>query len=66
MPLENAWDLGRRCKVADKWGKKDVLEYARQLKSPFEEIGKNNGQGLSPAIQRLREIAGKVLPQVRK
>ena len=51
--------------MADKWSVKDVLEYARQLKSPFEEISKNNGQGLSPTLQKLRAIAGRVRTQVR-
>ena len=52
--------------MADKWSVKDVLRFARELKSPFEETAKNDGQGLSPAIERLRQIAGRVRPQVRK
>lgn len=40
-----------------KWTKKDCIEAITQLKSPFDNMNKGNGQGLSPAIQQLRQTA---------
>lgn len=45
----------RRCQVADKWTKKDVLEHARQLKSPFENV-----KSAPTSIDRIKEAASRL------
>jgi len=42
--------------MTEKWGKKDVLEYARELKSPFEEQqSREKPAGLAQLGAKLRE-----------
>ena len=40
-----------------KWSKKDAIQAITTLTSPFDNMSQGNGQGLSPAIQQLRQKA---------
>ena len=42
-----------------KWNKKICIEHIVQLKSPLEEMEKREQPGLSPLIQKVREIGKK-------
>lgn len=37
--------------MSEKWTEQDVLNHARELKSPFEQF-KQNGQGLAEKIKQ--------------
>ncbi len=39
--------------MAIKWTEKDVMEHAKELKSPFEQDQKSNGRGPRAVLARL-------------
>ena len=47
--------------MSEKWTEKDVLEHARELKSPFEELNQNGKKpgGLSGMAEEVKRVLGK-------
>jgi len=44
----------------------DVLRIARTFGDPWEGAKEDKKTALSPSIQKLREVAGRIKPQIRK
>lgn len=44
----------------------DVLRIARTFGDPWEGVSEEKKLALSPAIQKLREMTGRIKPQIRK
>ena len=45
--------------MSDKWSEKDVLEFARELKSPFEKQPEQAKPVLSNMAEQIKQIAMK-------